>query len=380
MHSHLNTRKLGLAAFLVIGVLAVAACGGSSSSQASTTSSAASSGSSKAETAAAKAALAPYVGHPSPFPVTQKLDKKPPTGTTIAYLECGAPTCAMFATDLKASTAALGAKLDVISAGLFSSTVQSAAEAALAEHPSAVIVAGTTLSDFGGTLAALEKAGIPVFGIGVTGGKAAGLTAVSGGQSDDVKVGQLMADWVLVHKGTEAHVVFFGAPELSYSPYAWNAFVAQLKKICPSCSAVESDLSVLTYGSSAPGTVVSYLRANPSVNTTVFATEEGATGLPSALSAAGLTHITTFGFAPSAVNLADIKAGNLTGGIGLDFDTEVWQITDVIAKTLTHQKVGATEQGGVIEILNSSNVTSADVKNGWSGYPNVAKRFASLWP
>ncbi len=368
MHSHLNIRRGGIAILLVIIALAAAAFGGSSASQASTSA-----------TESAKAALAPYVGHPNAFPVTQKLSKKPPTGTTIAYLECGAPTCAMFAKDLKASTTALGVKLHVISAGLFSSTVQSAAEAALSEHPSAVIVAGTTLSDFGGTLTALEKAGVPVFGIGVTGGKAAGLTAVSGGQDDDVKVGQLMADWVLVHKGTNAHVVFFGAPELSYSPYAWNAFHAQLKKICPTCSSVESQLSVLTYGSSAPSTVVSYLRANPSVNTTVFATEEGATGLPSALTAAGLTHITTFGFAPSGVNLADIKAGKLTGGIGLDFDTEVWQITDVIAKTLTHQKVGASEQGGVIEILKSSNVTSADVKNGWSGYPNVAQRFASLW-
>jgi ribose transport system substrate-binding protein len=380
MHSQLNARKGGFAALLMTAILAAAAYGGSSVAQASTISRIASSSSSKAEITAAKAALAPYVAHPSTFPVTQKLKEKPPAGTTIAYLECGAPTCAMFAKDLQASTAALGAKLDVISAGLFSSTVQSAANAALAEHPSAVIVAGTTLSEFGGTLAALEKAGIPVFGIGVTGGKAYGLTAVSGGQNDDVKVGQLMADWVLVHKGANAHVVFFGAPELSYSPYAWNAFDAQLKKICPTCSAVESELSVLTYGSSAPSTVVSYLRANPSVNTTVFATEEGATGLPSALSAAGLTHITTFGFAPSAVNLSDIKAGKLSGGVGLDFDTEVWQITDVIAKTLTHQKVGATEQGGVIEILKSSNVTSADVKNGWSGYPNVAKRFASLWP
>jgi ribose transport system substrate-binding protein len=379
MHATLTTRKGGFVALLVITALAAAACGSSSSSPPSTTSgTAASSGS--AGTAASQAALTPYVGHPSAFPVTQKLDKKPPANTTIAYLECGAPTCAMFAKDLKASTTALGVKLDVISAGLFSSTVQSAAEAALAQRPSAVIVAGTTLSDFGGTLTALEKANIPVFGIGVTGGKAYGLTAVSGGQNDDVKAGQLMADWVLVHKGSNAHVVFFGAPELSYSPYTWNAFDAQLKKICPTCSAVESDLSVLTYGSSAPSTVVSYLRANPSINTIVFATEEGATGLPSALSAAGLTHITTFGFAPSAVNLADIKAGTLTGGLGLDFDTEVWDITDVIAKTLTHQQVGASEQGGVIEVLNHSNVTSADVNNGWSGYPNVAQRFASLWP
>lgn len=123
MHSHLKTRKLGVATLLLIAVLAAATYGGSSSSQASTTSSTASSGGSKAAIADAKAALAPYVGHPNAFPVTQKLDKKPPTGTTIAYLECGAPTCAMFAKDLKASTAALGAKLDVISAGLFSSTV-----------------------------------------------------------------------------------------------------------------------------------------------------------------------------------------------------------------------------------------------------------------
>ena len=158
MHAKLTTRKGGFAALLVITALAAAACGSSSSSPPSTTSSNASSGGSAAGTAAAQAAIAPYVGHPNAFPVTQKLDRKPPTGTTIAYLECGAPTCAMFAKDLKASTAALGVKLNVISAGLFSSTVQSAAEAALAEHPSAVIVAGTTLSDFGGTLAALEKA------------------------------------------------------------------------------------------------------------------------------------------------------------------------------------------------------------------------------
>jgi hypothetical protein len=42
--------------------------------------------------------------------------------------------------------------------------------------------------------------------------------------------------------------------------------------------------------------------------------------------------------------------------------------------------VPASEEGGVVEVLNKSNVTSDDVKNGWAGYPDVAKRFASLWP
>lgn len=329
--------------------------------------------------ATANVGLAPITGHPNAFPVTVKLNKRPPAGTKIAYLECGAPICAMFAKLLVAPTAALGATLTAISAGFFSSTVQSAAEAALALHPSAVIVAGTTLSLFGGTLKALEQAGIPVFGIGVTGGTQYGLTAVSGGKSDDIDGGQLMADWVLVHKGTHANVVFFGAPELSFSPYMWTAFSTQLRKICPTCKASLSELSVLTYGTTAPNTIVSYLRANPSVNTAVFATEQGATGLPAALTDAGLS-LTTFGFAPPSATLADIKSGAIAGGIGLDSATEVWQTMDIIAKTLTHQKVPASEEGGVIEVLNKSNVTAADVSNGWSGYPDVAKRFASLWP
>jgi ribose transport system substrate-binding protein len=325
--------------------------------------------------------LEPYTGHPNAFPVTEKLKKKPMAGTTIDYLECGAPTCAMAAADLKAPIAKLGGKLVVISAGFFSSTVQAAANTALTNHPAAVIVAGTTLSDFGGTLSALETAGIPVFGIGVTDGQKYGLTAVSGGQNGDVLAGQLMADWVLVHKGTHANVVFFGAPELSFSPFVWTAFSSQLKKICPSCKATQSQLSVLTYGSAAaPTAVVSYLRANPAVNTTVFVAEEGAEGLPSALSAAGLSSITTFGFAPTSVNLADIKAGKLTGGLGVDLNLEAWVVSDMIAKSLTHQKIPAAELNGVVEVLSKSNVTATAIKNGWEGYPDVAQRFAKLWP
>jgi ABC-type sugar transport system substrate-binding protein len=108
--------------------------------------------------------------------------------------------------------------------------------------------------------------------------------------------------------------------------------------------------------------------------------EEGAEGLPSALSEAGLSSITTFGFAPTSVNLADIKAGKLAGGLGIDLNLEAWVISDIIAKSLTHQKVPTAELRGVVEVLNKSNVTASAIKNGWEGYPDVAQRFAKLWP
>jgi len=364
---HRAKRRL-LAAGVIVSSLMVATV---SAAQAAT--------SAKSEVASAKTALAPYTGHPSAFPVTQKLHKKPPASTNVVFLQCGAAACANIGEDLKAPTSALGVHLTVINAGLFPSSLQSAAEAALALHPAAVIIAGVALSGFGDTLAKLESAGIIVDGIGIVDGSKYGLKATIGSETSDELGGALMADWVLLHKGKKANVVFFGAPELDFSPLMWTAFDSQLRKICPTCSATTTPLSVLTYGSSAPGDIVSYLRAHPAVNTAVFPTEEGAVGLPAALDDAGLS-ITTFGFGPTPANLADIENGSITGGLGLDVAVEDWTLIDVIAKQLTHQSVPAAELKADLEVLGKSSVTAADVSNGWTGYPNVAKRFASLWP
>jgi hypothetical protein len=59
---------------------------------------------------------------------------------------------------------------------------------------------------------------------------------------------------------------------------------------------------------------------------------------------------------------------------------EDWTLIDVIAKQLTHQSVPPSELKADLEVLGKSSVTAADVSNGWTGYPNVTKRFASLWP
>jgi ribose transport system substrate-binding protein len=368
--------------YLATGILCVLALVGtacSSSTAASSTSTTAVSGKSAGLTRAEKQ-LAPYVGHPTPFPVTEKLDKLPPRSSNIVFLECAAGPCANFGKLMAAPIAELGIHLTIISSGLFPSQAQAAAESALALHPAAVIVAGTALSQFGGTLTALEKAGTPVFGIGVDNGTQYGLSATLGSQVTVALAGQLMADWVLIHKGPSAHVVYFGAPELDFSPVMSNGFDAELKNVCPKCTVSLSQLSVLTYGSTSPGLVVSYLRDNPSVNTLVFSSESGADGLPSALTEAGLNP-TTFGFAPDTINLGDIKAGTLNGGgLGLDSLSEVWSLMDIIAKTLTHQSYPASETVAVTEVLNQSNVNDYDVQNGWSGYPDAPAMMKKLWP
>src|SRR6185437_2531014 len=101
-------RSAVLALFVFVLALGLAACGGgSSSSSSSSTSEAETSEPAEGETenaaeeeaeaepeasgggvAAAKEAVAPYIGKPSPFPVTEKL-KEVPKGDEIDYVDCG---------------------------------------------------------------------------------------------------------------------------------------------------------------------------------------------------------------------------------------------------------------------------------------------------
>jgi ribose transport system substrate-binding protein len=105
-------RSAILALFVFVLALGLAACGGSSSSSSSSTGEAETSEPAEGETenaaeeeaepeasgggvAAAKEAVAPYIGKPSPFPVTEKL-KEVPKGDEIDYVDCGTPICALF--------------------------------------------------------------------------------------------------------------------------------------------------------------------------------------------------------------------------------------------------------------------------------------------
>jgi ribose transport system substrate-binding protein len=358
-----------VAASLAAATVGVAAAGASSARPASHPSG----------LAVAKSQLAPYTNKFPKFPITQKLKTRPPSSDTVDYLQCGASQCATFGGYLATAVAALGLHFTVISAGLFPSTAQAAASTALADHPSAVIVAGLALSDFGNGLKAIEKAGIPILGIGTDNGPKYGLKVTLGSNAQVSLAGELMADWVLVHKGAKADVTFFGTPELDFSPVMWGAFDKQLKKICPKCKVAESQISVLDFGSTAPSLVVNYLRAHTAVNTIVFAADPAADGLPAALAEASLTP-TIFGWNPDDVGLGDIQAGTETGAIGLDTLTSCWQVVDIMARILTKQAFPASEETGVIEVLTKTNVTSGDVSNGWGAYPNAGALTEKLWP
>ena len=135
--SRRTTRKLAAVLFSAAIVVSVAACSSGSPSSAS------SSGASAANVDAAKAAIAPFIGTPSAFPVTDPLPTVPfPSGKTFVFLQCSTPVCAQVAKAFTAAVTALGATPTIINAGATAQTAQAAASSVIALKPDAVIISG----------------------------------------------------------------------------------------------------------------------------------------------------------------------------------------------------------------------------------------------
>lgn len=309
------------------------------------------------------------------------LSKPIAAGTTIAYLQCGAPLCGLVAQLLAPAIQALGAKMVTVNAGLTASSAQAAASSVLALKPSAVIVTGVNPQIYAGALKGISAAGIKVVSISVPGDiKQYGIDFNYVGIAPLELQGTLLADWVAMNKGPNANVVFYGIPELTFTPFQEKAFKDELAKNCPSCKVRFDSIAIATVGTTAPSTIVTDIQSHPDTNTAVFGSADANQGVPAALKAAGISSLTSVAATPGPAQLQYIKDGSLTAGLGNDIPTQIWTLVDVCARLINGQQPTAGEVTGVgpYQFLGKQDITF-DPTHGWTGYPDFAKRFEKLW-
>jgi ribose transport system substrate-binding protein len=384
-----RTWRVTAAGVSALAVVAVAACSSSSTSStaspstsgsASTSVSPSASTSSGANVAAAEAALVPYTGHPSAFPVTDPLAEKLPAGKKFVYLQCGTPFCALAGMSIQQAVAAIGGKFTKLDAGTTASSAQAAASSALALKPDVVFMT-VDPSLFGNGLKNLSAAGVKVVSISIAKDAAPyGVTFDYIGANEVDNDGKLLADWVVAHNGAKANAVFYGLPAFDFSGPMQQAFENEMKAKCPSCTVRTVPIDASTIGTTAPGTIVADLQAHPSTNVAVFVSLQIAQGLPAAMRAAGLSGILTVGRAPTPGNLQDIKTGGLTAGLAIDAPVSTWTAVDAAARLIEGGQPTASEQAGDLDeqFLGQKDITF-NATDGWIGYPDFTQRYATLW-
>jgi ribose transport system substrate-binding protein len=394
------TLKRGVIAALFVLVLALglAACGGGSSSSSSSEGTTAeeseaggTGGGGETEEASeeseasgggvaeAKKIVAPYIGEPSPFPVTEKL-KSVPTGEEIDYVDCGTPICALFWEILQPAAQTMGVKLERVKAGSSASTVSSAFDTVIQKEPAAVIVGSISMELWSKKLEELQAKEIPVVTTGISDTEQYEIEAPQASNANSELDGKLMAAYVIAEMaGEESNTVFYETPELSFTTILAESFKSEYESLCPECSLRIAKVGVEELGNTAPNTVVSDLQANPDTNVAVFGTAEIEAGLPAALQAAGI-EVETLGSSPGPAELQYLKEGKSTAVLGFDLPVLTWTLLDQAAREIAGQELtGPESEGiGVAQFLREEDV-QYDVSKGWTGYPEFAEMFAELW-
>jgi ribose transport system substrate-binding protein len=370
--------------------LAFAACGSSNSSDNSASSSGSSSSSSSsgsssgsAGVATAKKQLQPYQSAPTKITITTPLKSVPPKGKTLVMLATADPNNVKLQKSLKSLAGLAGWNYQQVSYD----------PANPATFNQAVDTAITKKADY------IAEAGIPLTPTVINKVKQAGakwvLTAVhpvdvkdpiivdANSYESDYKQGTVLADFFVSDSNGKGDVLVEHIPAYPILSGFTDGFQAETSKLCPDCKVkiINITLPDLAAGK-VPSIMVSALRSNPSANYMAFDVGPFATGINSALNAAGLGNkVKIIGEAADEGAIAALKAGTQTAWTGFDPVYSTYVMADAMFRNAEGMPIDQAKWGlQPTQILTHDNITQT-VGNSttWGEPKNALDQFKQLW-
>ena len=360
--------------------IAVAACGSSSSSSSPGSSVVASNASARTSAtggvATATAALKTYQAAPTRINITTPLKSAPPPGKTVVVLGTPQPQNVQIQQTV-AQLAHLAhwnysvASYDPANPATFNSAI----ETALTKHANYIVEAGIPVTP--AILKQVEQAGAKlavtaVYPIAVK------PPVIANTSADNSTQGNLMADYFVSDSNGKGNAVIEHVPGYAILDGFTNAFTARVKALCPGCTTTTANVTLpqLAAGQVVP-TVISALKRNPSANYVVFDDGPFATGITSALAAAGLSKIKVIGEAADSAGLAALRTGTETAWTGYSSPYATLQVVDAMFRDAEGLPIPEAQEGvQQTQLLTKANVGSITEWN----YPTDAlQQFKTLW-
>jgi ribose transport system substrate-binding protein len=383
-------RRYRYVAILSVVAIAAAACGstshGSVSQSVGTSAGAPASGA--AGVAAAKAALVGYEQELTNIPETIPLPSKPPTGKKVGYVVCTDPGCVRTAAAMKVAASFLG--WTVLTANASATDPGAAFQSLINQRVDYLSVSGMDPdAGYQPQLTEARSMHIPVFvlaGTVVPAGTANGIYSDYNDNTLDAGIAKIMASWLIADSNGAANVLFVNLP-------LYRTFVVQegdvksdLQSGCPSCGFHNLDLTLNEVQSgTVPQTIVNYLKTNTNVDYVDVAYDGIATGLPSALKAAGLSsRVKVAGLRPSQGDIQAIVAGTEAAAVQLGLEAQSWSLVDQMTRyadnvwSLSEERAVA---GGGIFLIDTPAQAAVYENNPqvWVGPAGYQAQFEKLW-
>ena len=371
-----SRRVTALLAATGLGI-AVAACGSSSSSSSAGSSvSATNASATGGGVATATAALKTYEAAPAKINITTPLKSAPPPGKTVVVLGTPQPQNVQIQQTVAQLAHLAHWNYAVVSYDPANpATFNSAVDTALTKHANYIVEAGIPVAP--ATLEQVEHAGAKlavtaVYPIAVK------PPVIANTSADNSTQGNLMADYFVSDSNGKGNAVIEHVPGYAILDGFTNAFTARVKALCPGCTTTTTNVTLpqLAAGQLVP-TVISALKRNPSANYVVFDDGPFATGVTSALAAAGLSKVKVIGEAADSAGLAALRSGKETAWTGYSSPYATLQVVDAMFRDAEGLPIPQAQEGGqATQLLTKANVGSITEWN----YPTDAlQQFKALW-
>jgi ribose transport system substrate-binding protein len=326
----------------------------------------------------AAAYIATLMQRPTALNITESIGKSVPPGKTIDYIQCGSPACVGNGDALDEAAKTLGWKVNRINAGLTAESIKSAWGQAASQHPDAVVTSGFSRALFNPELAQLAAAKIPVIDLTTADNPGDGLTAVYGYGSQWATQGKILADYMLANAGSQP----VKAVTVTVSAYANLGMIAdglskEVAGQCGDCAVASLDVPVSSIGSDLPSRITSYLSAHPDVNWVYVGFADMVTGLPAALSSAGLGKVKLVTIDDTATSQNYMRNGqSLVMSAGFDIHEMMWRAVDYLARTWAG---ASTTQNTAVDGLPVWVVTKDNLPAAGSGYLAYVEQFQTQY-
>jgi ABC-type sugar transport system substrate-binding protein len=378
-------RLAGLAAVGAAVAIAGAGCGSTSSSSSPSSSSGpsgttvatnASASSPSASLSQAQQAIAQYTQRPTSITVTAPVGKSIPTGKKIVFISCGASACILQGNIVKQGAALLGWKSTTIATDGSPAQIQNAYDTAVRTGADAIVTTAAIRAELTAQIPKLQAKGIPVSNCCSTDPVAAPFIYNTSTSPQNLTLGKMLAAEVVADSKGKADTLFVNIPAFTILAPLGKAFQRYYNQWCAGCSYASIDVA-LTQVANAPNLIVSYLRSHPSVKYVVLSVSDAlGTGLPGALTAAGLTGVKVLGQGGDPTSFQYLADGQFLALAPFDYYGVDYQMLDALARHFAGVPVQMTPPPRWL--LTKSNLPA----NHTQPFPLVAtnqSQFTKLW-
>ena len=340
-------------------------------------------GGAQAEVAKAKEVVAPFLVTPKTINQTVPLTGKIPTDKPWVIISCELPQCKVIADGALDAAKAAGVPTKSLPYKTTDgATLTAAMKDALTYKPFAVTPIGFAQAQWDALQPDYKAAGVIITSIAV--GDTATSDVVTEGSASQIdygRGGELMANWVTVDSGANAHILVQDIPAFAVLKAYGDGFKQGISAGCSACKVTNLDLAPaqLAEGGIVPA-IVSALQKDPSIEYLVATDGAFLVGIDSALKAANISGVKIVGGSPDINNLNSLllDGSPQTAWSASAEDQYGWVALDIIARKLLGMDIPPADGGRVTMIATKENVGTPS-ESGLGEPSDFRDQYKKLW-